>query len=176
MGLPVRGYVHFKIWKLSPRSPLFSNSQCHLAKPVGSKVDLWQSVRQNTLSLWVSGLLGISFSVNCSFVLRVVLINPFGSESGSERSPTGKDLRRRGKEPRELYERKINSRTISFLKKPLYLDYALSICQLCTDGSSLWWIDVSSPGLWYKSLASRRPGTHNAIFALLAYVFIANCI
>jgi len=30
-------------------------------------------------------------------MLRVVLINPFGRESGSERSPTGKDLRRRGR-------------------------------------------------------------------------------
>lgn len=50
-------------------------------------------------------------------MLRVVLINPFGRESGSERSPTGKDLRRRGKEPSELYEGKINSRTISFPKE-----------------------------------------------------------
>lgn len=55
-GWLVRGYMHFKIWKISPHFPLFSFTY-HLAKPVWSKVDLWQSVRQNMyLSEWVGSL------------------------------------------------------------------------------------------------------------------------
>lgn len=45
----------------------FSNLQCHLAKPVLSKVDLWQSVRQNMYLLeWVSSLAFPSLWTVCS--------------------------------------------------------------------------------------------------------------